>query len=95
LGENEVSTSIDLFFQVLHFEITFGRWEKLVLREPCHCDVKIVAVVTPYVSYEVDTMHKAAFYRLPFFFSSGRVTSKSENIPATMIFGFLPYREYQ
>ena len=52
-------------------------------------NIEVVAVVFLDVSDEVDSMDEASFNRLPDFFPSGRVPSKSQNVATSVLLSSL------
>lgn len=60
-----------------------------MLRETGDCDVKVVAIFFMDVPDEIDAVDEAPFDCFPFFFALRWVTSKGEDVTASVLFGFL------
>ena len=89
LRKDEIGTGIDLFFEPLDLLSEFIWRKQLLLWEPSNGNVEVVAVNVSDVLHEINTVNETTFDGFPFFFSCWWVSTKSQDVTTTMLFGFL------
>jgi hypothetical protein len=86
LSEYPAASDINFFFEILHLALRFFRRKQDSLREPWDRNVEVVAVLSSDVFNKINAMNKATVNSFPSILSFGWIASKSENVPATVLF---------
>jgi hypothetical protein len=70
----------------LHLAFEFFRRKQDIFWETWYCDIEVIIVLSFDMPDKIDAMDETTFNCFPYILSCRRVSTKSENIAATMFF---------